>query len=256
MGNSREISNERISELEHLLEQRTAELGDARKELEGLSYSIAHDFRAPLRHIKGYAQILAEDCGAALAPECRQYLARIQQATRKMGEMLEELLKLSRLGGQPLALEQVLLEQAVRDAIHDLEKANSSRQVEWKIGELPALNCDPALMRQLFHHLLANALKFTRPRAHAVVEVGTVQQAGPVFFVRDNGIGFDMKYADKLFSIFQRLHPQQDFEGHGAGLALAQRIVHKHGGRIWAEAVPGHGAIFYFTLDQYQTRNQ
>ena len=166
-----------------------------------------------------------------------------------MGEMLEELLNLSRLGRQPLVREQLLLEQAVRDAIHGLERENSSRQVEWKIGELPALSCDPILMRQLFYHLLANALKFTRPRSHAVVEVGTEQQAGLVFFVRDNGVGFDMQYADRLFNIFQRLHPQEDFEGYGAGLALAQRIVHKHGGRIWAESAVDQGTTFFFTLE-------
>jgi light-regulated signal transduction histidine kinase (bacteriophytochrome) len=249
MAVSSAASVQKIAELEHLLEQRTAELRDARKELEGLSYSVSHDLRAPLRHIKGYAQILAEDCGAALAPECGQHLARIQEGAQKMGEMLEELLNLSRLGRQPLVREQLLLEQAVRDAIHGLERENSSRQVEWKIGELPALSCDPILMRQLFYHLLANALKFTRPRSHAVVEVGTEQQAGLVFFVRDNGVGFDMQYADRLFNIFQRLHPQEDFEGYGAGLALAQRIVHKHGGRIWAESAVDQGTTFFFTLE-------
>src|ERR1051326_3606510 len=232
MIRSLETCNQRIADLERLLEQRTAELREAGKELEGLSYSVSHDLRAPLRHIKGYTQILAEDCGAAMAPECRQHLSRIREGAQRMGEMLEELLKLSRLGRQPMTREQTSLEQVVHDTLRGFENETTSRKIEWKIGELPALTCDPVLIRQLFSNLLANALKFTRPREHAVIEVGTLEQNGPVFFVRDNGIGFNMKYADKLFCIFQRLHPQQDFEGHGAGLALAQRIVHRHGGRI------------------------
>ncbi|HMC30855.1 MAG TPA: ATP-binding protein [Candidatus Angelobacter sp.] len=249
MGNSLTAPDDRIAGLERLLEQRTAELREVRKELDGLSYSVSHDLRAPLRHIKGYAQILAEDCGAALGPECRQHLAKVQEGAQKMGEMLEELLKLSRLGRQPLERQAVSLEKLVREVIRDLKDKIAPRKVEWKIGELPVLECDPILTKQLFHHLLENALKFSRPRAHAVIEVSMVQQNGAVFFVRDNGIGFDMKYADKLFSVFQRLHPQQDFERHGAGLALAQRIVHRHGGRIWAEAAVEQGATFYFTLN-------
>lgn len=249
MASSPAASDQRIVDLERLLEQRTAELCEARKELEGFCYSVSHDLRAPLRHIKGYAQILAEDCGAVLAPECHQHLARIQEGAQKLGEMLEELLKLSRLGRQLLSREQMSLERVIKEVLRDFERETASRKVEWKIGELPTLCCDPILMKQLFSHLLANALKFTRPRDCAIIEVGTVQQSGPVFFVRDNGIGFDMKYADKLFSIFQRLHSQQSFDGHGAGLALARQIVHKHGGRIWAEAAADQGATFYFTLE-------
>src|SRR4029077_4341773 len=250
MINAVEASGERIAELERTLEQRTAELRAVQKELDGLSYSVSHDVRAPLRHIKGYAEILAADFGAGLEPQCRQYLEKIQESAQKMGEMLEELLKLSRLARQELRRQQSPLDTLLHDLVRDIASGFLSRKIEWKIAALPILDCDAVLIRQVFSNLLSNALKATRSCPQAVIEVGTVQQDGPpVFFVRDNGIGFDMKYADKLFTIFQCLHPQQEFGGVGAGLAMAQRIVQKHGGRMWAEAAAGAGATVYFTLD-------
>ena len=250
MINAVEASGERIAELERTLEQRTAELRAAQKEFDGLSYSVSHDVRAPLRHIKGYAEILAADFGAALEPQCRQYLEKIQESAQKMGKMLEELLKLSRLARQELRRQQTPLDTVLHDMVRDLDRGDSPRKIEWKIAALPYLDCDAVLIRQVFSSLLSNALKATRSLSQPVIEVGTVQQAGHlVFFVRDNGVGFDMKYADKLFTIFQRLHPQQEFGGVGAGLAMAQRIVQKHGGRMWAEAAVDQGATFYFTLD-------
>jgi light-regulated signal transduction histidine kinase (bacteriophytochrome) len=249
MTNAVEAAGERIAELERMLKQRTAELRAAQKELDGLSYSVSHDLRAPLRHIKGYAQILAADFSAGLEPQCRQYLEKIQDSAHKMSGMLEELLKLSRLSRQELRRQRASLDTLLADLVRDLDRGYSPRKVEWKIAALPTLDCDAVLIRQVFSSLLSNALKATRSRPQAVIEVGTMRQDGHlVFFVRDNGVGFDMKYADKLFTIFQRLHPQQEFEGIGAGLAMAQRIVQKHGGRMWAEAAASQGATFYFTV--------
>jgi light-regulated signal transduction histidine kinase (bacteriophytochrome) len=249
MASSTTARDQRIAELEGLLEQRTAELNQARKELDALTYSVSHDLRAPLRHIRGYAQILAEGSAPSLGEESRGHLAKVQEGARKMGQMLDELLNLSRLARQPLELEQISLAKVVTEVLRDLARVSLGRKVEWKIGQLPVLECDPGLARQLLHHLLSNALKFTGQGNSALIEVGTLEQNGTVCFVRDNGVGFDMQYADKLFTMFQRLHPQQEFDGLGAGLALAQRIVQSHGGRIWAEAAPGHGATFYFTLN-------
>jgi light-regulated signal transduction histidine kinase (bacteriophytochrome) len=246
-----------IEDLEYLLQQRTAELQEIQKELEGLMYSISHDLRAPLRHIRGYAQIVAEDCGEGLQPECRQHLRHIEESAQKVGGMLDALLQLSRLSRRTLHSEKVAFEELVNSVVVDLASKAGARDVEWKIAALPVVECDPVLARQLFEILLENALKFTAPRPRGVIEVGSVSQ-GPqqLCFVRDNGIGFDMKYADKLFSMFQRLHSQQDFPGEGVGLALAQRIVHRHGGRIWAEAEPEKGATFFFTFTEGCSQNR
>lgn len=249
MINAVDESGERIAELERTLERRTAELRAAQKELDSLTYSVSHDLRAPLRHIKGYAEVLAADFGAGLQPQCRQYLEKIQESAQKMSGMLEELLKLSRLGRQGLRRQQTPLDTLLHDLVRDLDRGDSPRKIEWKIAPLPIVDCDAVLIRQVFSNLLSNALKATRSRPQAVIEVGTVEQDSHlVFFVRDNGLGFDMKYADKLFTIFQRLHAQQEFDGIGAGLAMAQRIVQMHGGRMWVEAAPNQGATFYFTV--------
>jgi len=245
----------RLEELERLLEQRTMELREARKELEDFNYSISHDLRAPVRHIHGYTKIILEDYGGGLDPKCHQYFETILAGANKMSAMLEELAKLSRLGRQDYCPQNIALDNLVQDTVRVLLQDIVARNIEWKIGSLPQINGDVAMMKQLFLQLLANAVKFTRPRAHAVIEVGATEDNGQTtFFVRDNGVGFDMKYADKLFTVFQRLQGSQDFEGHGAGLAIARRILNKHGGRIWAEAATDKGATFYFTLNVSQTK--
>jgi light-regulated signal transduction histidine kinase (bacteriophytochrome) len=250
MANSLAISKERLKDLERQLERRTAELREARKELEDFNYSVSHDLRAPVRHISGYAQIILEDYSNGLDCQCRKYMEGIQEGIRTMGTMVDELLKLSRLGRQDVCLIPVALEKLFRDLSRDFTPGSAERIVEWKIGTLPQVECDPTMMKQAVFNLVANAVKFTRTRAHAVIEVGTINQdGGAVIFIRDNGVGFDMKYADKLFNMFQRLHPAREFEGIGAGLAIAERILRRHGGRIWAEAIPDKGATFYFTLD-------
>ncbi|MGB9204965.1 MAG: ATP-binding protein, partial [Terriglobales bacterium] len=236
-------------ELEQRVIQRTAELEAANQELEAFTYSVSHDLRAPLRHISGFSKILTEEYGSSLAPGAQHHLQRIQDGTRRMGLLVDDLLNLGRIGRHEVRLQITGLNAVVDEVIAELKPECAGRQVEWKVDNLPFVECDPALVKQVLQNLLSNALKFTRPRSLAVVEIGQETQAGtPVVFVRDNGVGFNMKYADKLFGVFQRLHRPEDFEGTGVGLATVQRIVQKHGGRIWAEAELDKGATFYFTL--------
>src|SRR5262249_24742971 len=236
-------------ELEQRVRDRTKELEATNKELEAFTYSVSHDLRAPLRHIAGFSKMLAEECGDSLKPEGQHYLQRIQDGTRRMGTLVDDLLNLARIGRHELRLQVTGLDSIVRDVISELRPDTEGRSVEWKIGGLPYVEGDPALLKVVFHNLLSNALKYTRPRSPAVVEVGRDEVDGaPVVFVRDNGVGFNMKYADKLFGVFQRLHRAEDFEGTGVGLATVQRVVQKHGGRIWAQAELDKGATFYVSL--------
>ena len=237
------------AELERRVTERTAELAAANKELEAFAYSVAHDLRAPLRHIDGYSKLLAEHLGASLDEGARHYLDSIQDSTRNMGEMVDDLLNLSRVARKELNLQVTGLSSLVEEVVKDLKSEVKDREIEWKIAGLPFVECDPVLVKQVFVNLLSNAVKFTRTRPHAIIEVDQKHIDGQtVTYVRDNGVGFSMKYSDKLFGVFQRLHRQEDFEGTGVGLATVQRIVQKHGGRIWAEAELNTGATFYFTL--------
>jgi PAS domain S-box-containing protein len=261
-------------ELEERVTVRTAQLEAANKELEAFSYSVSHDLRAPLRHIGGFSKMLVEEFGSSLDPVAQHYLDRIQSGTQKMGQLVDELLNLARVGRHALRLQPTRLNPIVAEVIAMLQPESDGRQVEWVIAELPAVECDPVLVKQIFQNLLANALKFTRPGAdghaealpstvqtegsalagtpaltQAVIQVSYTEENGqPVFMIRDNGIGFNMRYVDKLFGVFQRLHRAEEFEGTGIGLATVQRIVQKHGGRVWAEGEVGKGAAFYFTL--------
>jgi PAS domain S-box-containing protein len=240
-------------ELEQRVIQRTAQLEAANKELEAFTYSVSHDLRAPLRHISGFSKLLTEEYGSTLAPEAQHHLQRIQEGTRRMGLLVDDLLNLGRIGRHEVTLQVTGLNSVVNETLADLKAECEGRQLEWKIGSLPFVECDPALMKQVFQNLLSNAVKFTRPRSQAVIEVGQQDQDGTaVVFVRDNGVGFNMKYADKLFGVFQRLHRPEDFEGTGVGLATVQRIIQKHGGRIWAEAELDKGATFYFSLGVFE----
>jgi PAS domain S-box-containing protein len=243
------------AELEQRVVQRTAQLQAANKELEAFTYSVSHDLRAPLRHISGFSNILAEEYAAGLPSEAKHHVQRIQEGTRRMGQLVDDLLNLGRVGRREPVLQVAGLRSIVDEVIGGLNLEAGERSVEWKIGELPYVECDTALMQQVFQNLLSNALKFTRPRKRAVIEVGQEQRDGEtVICVRDNGVGFSMKYADKLFGVFQRLHRAEDFEGTGVGLATVQRIIQKHGGRIWAEAELDKGASFYFTLGSSEAR--
>jgi PAS domain S-box-containing protein len=240
-------------ELEHRVVQRTAQLEAANKELEAFAYSISHDLRAPLRHISGFARILTEDFGPALPDDAQHHLQRIEQGAGRMGQLVDELLSLTRVGRQTLAIQVTALGSIVKDVMTMLEPEIQGRQVEWKIADLPFVECDPTLMRQVFQNLISNALKYSRPRSPAVIDIGQCERDKQrVIFVRDNGVGFSMRYADKLFGVFQRLHRAEDFEGTGVGLATVHRIIQKHGGRVWAEAEIDRGATFFFTLGAFE----
>jgi|HubBroStandDraft_6_1064221.scaffolds.fasta_scaffold00376_16 PAS domain S-box-containing protein len=236
-------------DLERRVQERTAELAAANKELEAFVYSIAHDLRAPLRHIDGFSNLLADHLSASMDEEAKHYLGSIRGSTRTMGNMVDDLLNLSRVARAELKLQVTGLNSLVDEVLKELGPEIKDREIEWKITTLPFVECDPVLVKQVFVNLITNAVKFTRTRPHAIIEVNQAELDGQsVTFVRDNGVGFSMKYSDKLFGVFQRLHRQEDFEGTGVGLATVQRIVQKHGGRIWANAELNVGATFFFTL--------
>ncbi len=227
------------------------QLEAANKELEAFSYSVSHDLRAPLRTVDGYSQAVLEDFGAQLPDEGRRYLATIRKGAQQMGALIDDLLRFARLSRATMQVEQVDMGRLVRTALVDLHFDTGDARVELRLEDLPACQGDPALLRQVWMNLLSNALKYSGRREKAVIEIGTKREgADCVYFVRDNGAGFDMRYAGKLFGVFQRLHRAEDYEGTGVGLAIVQRIVHRHGGRIWAEAQENQGAIFYFTVEQ------
>jgi PAS domain S-box-containing protein len=236
-------------ELEQRVAQRTAQLEAANAELEAFTYSVSHDLRAPLRHLDGFSRLLEETLGAEISPDAREYVTTIRASVQQMAQLIDDLLNLGRVGRKQLSVEVTGLNSLVDEIRADLERSNPDRMIEWRVDTLPFVEADPGLMRQVFANLLANAVKFTRPRDPAVIEVGVTDHDGErAVFVRDNGVGFSMKYADKLFGAFQRLHRSEDFEGTGVGLATVKRIIHKHGGRIWAQAELDKGATFFFTL--------
>ncbi|MDB5076301.1 MAG: multi-sensor signal transduction multi-kinase [Chloroflexi bacterium] len=237
------------AELEVRVEARTAQLEMAVRELEAFSYSVSHDLRAPLRAVHGFSRILLEEHKQALAPEAGRYLELVSQEAQKMGVLIDDLLRFSRLSRQPLTTQPLFMANLVQEVLDDLRFDIEGRKVEVEIGDLPRCQADPALLKQVLVNLLSNALKFTQLRETAHITVGYKEQNDEhVYFVKDNGVGFDMKYAPKLFGVFQRLHRVEDYAGTGVGLAIVQRIVHRHGGRIWADAAPDEGATFYFTL--------
>ena len=231
--------------------ERTRQLEAANKELEAFSYSVSHDLRAPLRAISGYSSVLLEDYAGSLPEEGLGYLKRVKDNGDHMGHLIDDLLAFSRLGRQALRVQRVHTRGVVDRALAQLAPAIGERQVELVIGDLPDCDSDPALLEQVFVNLIGNAFKYSRKQEDPRIVVGAKQDdaaRGPIFFVKDNGAGFDMRYADKLFGVFQRLHRSEDYEGTGVGLAIVQRIVSRHGGRVWAEGKVDQGASFYFTL--------
>jgi signal transduction histidine kinase len=247
------LSETRVRQLNESLERRvadrTAELAAANRELETFTYSVSHDLRAPLRQIDGFSRILVEHAGPALDSKSQHYLRRIQEGTQRMGRLVDDLLNLAQLGRQDVHTRPTPLDAIVNDALSELRADCGERMIQWVIGDLPTAECDPGLMKIVFTNLLSNAIKYTCPREAAIIQVACTMSNGRcTILVRDNGVGFNMKYADKLFGVFQRLHRADQFQGSGVGLATVQRIIHKHGGQIWAEAEPDHGATFFFTL--------
>ena len=238
------------SDFEQRLQLRTAEFEAALKQLEAFSYTVSHDLRAPLRAIDGFSKIVLDDYGPLLPDTGRQYLSLIRDSAQKMGRLITDLLSFSRAGRARLVKRAVNTQALVAEALAMLAPLRAGRQVELRVGQLPPCHGDTELLRQVWVNLLSNALKYSRPRTLAVIEVsGHARADGSVhYLVRDNGVGFDMRHADKLFGVFERLHPSADFEGTGVGLAIVQQIVQRHGGDIQAGATPGQGAIFQFHL--------
>jgi len=235
--------------LEREVAARTAELRETIEELEAFSYSVSHDLGAPLRAIGGFAAILAQDHAARLEPEARRHLGIIHDNTLKMERLIDDLLAFSRLSRRRLAPVRIDMRQLAASVFEDLKAMNPERQLDVRINDLLPAHGDPAMMRQVFYNLLSNAVKFSRPRPIAAIEVGCRPEGTDnVYSVKDNGVGFDMRYVSKLFGVFRRLHSAEAFEGTGVGLAIVERIVRRHGGRVWAEAAPDAGATFYFTL--------
>ncbi len=241
-------------DLERRVIERTDQLEAANRELEAFSYSVSHDLRAPLRAVSGFSRIVLEDYGPQLPDEAKQHLQTICDGAQRMGTLIDDLLAFARLSRLPLNRRSVDVGQQVRETLLELEGEYSARALELRIGELPPCHGDPALLKQVWMNLLSNALKYSKNRELAVIEIGSTSEvAEVVYFVRDNGTGFDMRYANKLFGVFQRLHRQEEFAGTGVGLAIAHRIVTRHGGRIWAHALPNHGATFHFALPEAAT---
>jgi signal transduction histidine kinase len=235
--------------LEVRVEQRTVELTEAVRELDAFCYTVAHDLRAPLRHIDGFARILENEFQSQLQGDAHRYLSRVVDGVNQMGHLIDDLLELSRIGRKKLSLRSVRTQDMVERIIGNFRVMPEARSVEWRVEPLPDLNCDAALFEVVLTNLISNAVKFTRDSRPRLIQFGTVESDGShSFFIRDNGVGFDPKYADKLFGVFQRLHRQEDFPGTGIGLATVQRIVQRHGGMIRAEGELGKGATFYFTM--------
>jgi PAS domain S-box-containing protein len=242
--------------LEQRVVERTTQLQEANKELQAFSYSVSHDLRAPLRHVLGFVHLLQAEAGPTLSAESLLHLETISQAAARMGNLIDDLLAFSRVGRAELQKKEVNLDQLLQEMLKDFQKETKERQIAWEIHPLPVVPADRALLRMVLVNLISNAVKFTGNRAEARIEVGCMSDSDDeaVIFIRDNGAGFNPKYSGKLFGVFQRLHSHEEFEGTGIGLANVQRIVNRHGGRVWAEGVENVGATFYFSIPK-QTRN-
>ena len=238
------------AELEQRVVERTAQLQAANEELEAFSYSVSHDLRAPLRHVQGFVKLLEKEAGPALAGKSLQHLQTISQAAKRMGNLIDDLLSFSRIGHAEMQKSDVNLDQLVRETLGDFQEEMLARKIVVEIHPLPAVWSDRALLRLVLVNLISNAVKFTGTRAEARIEIGPVPGGNgeTAIFIRDNGVGFDPRYAGKLFGVFQRLHTQDEFAGTGIGLANVQRIIQRHGGRAWAEGVLDGGATFYFSI--------
>ena len=254
LGIARDITERKkaekvIVELNRDLAARNAELVAANRELEDFSYSVAHDLRAPIRHMSSYVELLNKNLGSQAGEEAKHYITVIAGASKKMSSLIDDLLTFFRMGHTEMIKTTVNITGIVIDAIKEMAPDIKERDVEWKIGVLPDVHGDTNMLGLAIVNLISNAIKYTAPRSKAEIEIGCTEDTDKfTFFVKDNGIGFDMKYVDKIFGVFQRLHTSDEYEGTGIGLANVQRIISRHGGRTWAEGVVGQGAVFYFTI--------
>jgi PAS domain S-box-containing protein len=254
-GTGRDITErkqavEKIEQLNEDLQRHARQLEGANKELEAFSYSVSHDLRAPLRHIDGFVKMLVKQSGEKLDERGRRYLEIIADSAQKMGALIDDLLVFSRMSRTELHASNVSTEALVHEAVESLQQECNGRQIHWKIDALPDVHADGAMLQQVWVNLISNAVKYTRPRQTAEIEIACREWGNGeyIFFVHDNGVGFDMQYGHKLFGVFQRLHRAEEFEGTGIGLANVGRIIHRHGGRVWAEGKLNEGATFYFSL--------
>ena len=244
-------------ELEIRVEERTSELQSANKELEAFSYSVSHDLRTPLRAIDGFSQILLEDYPDKLDREGRRLLGVVRDNTRRMGRLIEDLLNFSRLGRKEIRKTKINMEKLARDIFQELMRVSPERKLKMKMNALPPAYGDEAMIREVLVNLFSNAIKFSRKEESPLIEVGGELKGNEnIYYIKDNGVGFDMRYSDKLFGVFQRLHSQGEFKGTGVGLALVQRIIHRHGGRVWTEGKVNEGATFYFALPKKGERKK
>jgi len=254
-GAIRDITDRRhreqdIRELNQQLTRRSGDLEAINKELEAFAYSISHDLRAPLRHMVGYTELLQKNTSSQLEDKPRRYLTMILESAKRMGTLIDDLLAFSRIGRAETRETMVSLEQIVKEVQNEVWQETEGRNVTWKIGPLPDLYGDRSMLKLALLNLISNAVKFSRTRPAPEIEIGCADKRkdGIVVFIKDNGVGFDMKYVNKLFGVFQRLHRAEEFEGTGIGLATVQRIIHRHGGHVWAEGSVGNGATFYLSL--------
>ena len=246
----RKQGEEELRKLNRELEKRTTDLEAINKELEAFAYSISHDLRAPIRHIIGFTELLQKNASSTLDEKGRRYMMTIMESAKRMGNLIDDLLAFSRIGRIETRETMVSLDQLVSEVQSEAGQETNGRNITWKIGPLPDLYGDRSMLKLVLVNLISNAIKFTRPHPQPEIEIGCSEKRndGVVVFVRDNGVGFDMEYVDKLFGIFQRLHGQTEFEGTGIGLATVQRIIHRHGGQVWAEGLVGRGATFFLSL--------
>jgi light-regulated signal transduction histidine kinase (bacteriophytochrome) len=245
----RKRREQEIQSLNQELANRSTELESINKELEAFAYSVSHDLRAPLRHMAGYTELLQKKISSGLDEKSNHYITMMLESAKRMGNLIDDLLAFSRIGRAETQKTLVSLPQLVGEALTEVRQDTEGRNIAWKIGALPNFYGDRSMLRLVLVNLISNALKFTRTRTQAEIEVGCADGTRDelVVFIRDNGVGFDMKYVNKLFGVFQRLHQAAEFEGTGIGLATVQRIIHRHGGKVWAEGVVDKGATFYFS---------
>jgi signal transduction histidine kinase len=250
----RKRREDEIRQLNQELAKQAAELETSNKELESFAYSVSHDLRAPLRHVVGYSELLQKQASSVLDDKSRRFMQTILESAKRMGNLIDDLLGFSRIGRAETKKAAVNLEQLVREVVAELRQETNGRDIDWKIGALPVCYGDRSMLKIVLVNLVSNAVKFTRLQSRAEIQIGCVdrKENQVEVFVRDNGAGFDMQYVNKLFGVFQRLHPSEEFEGTGIGLATAQRIIHRHAGQMRAEGAVDQGATFYFSLPKAQ----